>query len=240
MTWTIGTHGSTYGGNPVSCAAALATIDVIQQEHLMENADKVGDVMLNGLRDMAERHDSIREVRGLALMIGVEFADHDFAAEIEHRAFGEGLAGPGVRRRRGPHGAAARVPRGPGAHRARALRGGGRRRRERRLVGVRHDAVRRHARRSIATTRSCSPTSGARRSAIGWTRSTRRTPIVKPAAGPGWTMLFQSVPEDKAVKNRLHLDVRPSGVDGRRGRAAGAARRDRRSPGSTRAAASGP
>ena len=53
MTWTAGTHGSTYGGNPVSCAAALATIDVIQQEHLLENADKVGDVMLNGLRDMA-------------------------------------------------------------------------------------------------------------------------------------------------------------------------------------------
>ena len=79
MTWTIGTHGSTYGGNPVSCAAALATLDVIQREHLLENADKVGDVMLNGLRDMAERHDSIREVRGLALMIGVEFPDHDFA-----------------------------------------------------------------------------------------------------------------------------------------------------------------
>ncbi len=91
MTWTVGTHGSTYGGNPVSCAAALATIDVIQREHLLENADKVGDVMLNGLRDMAERHDSIREVRGLALMIGVEFPDHDFAAEIEHRAFAKGL-----------------------------------------------------------------------------------------------------------------------------------------------------
>jgi 4-aminobutyrate aminotransferase len=91
MTWTIGTHGSTYGGNPVSCAAALATLDVIQQEHLLENADKVGDVMLNGLRDMAERHESIREVRGLALMIGIEFPDHDHAAEIEHRAFSKGL-----------------------------------------------------------------------------------------------------------------------------------------------------
>ena len=46
MTWTIGTHGSTYGGNAVSCAAALATIDVIRDEHLMENASKVGDVLL--------------------------------------------------------------------------------------------------------------------------------------------------------------------------------------------------
>ena len=57
----------------------------------MENADKVGDVLLNGLRDMAERHDSIREVRGLALMIGVEFPDHDFAAAVEQRAFAKGL-----------------------------------------------------------------------------------------------------------------------------------------------------
>jgi 4-aminobutyrate aminotransferase len=47
--------------------------------------------MLNGLRDMAERHDSIREVRGLALMIGVEFPDHGFAAEVEHGVFEKGL-----------------------------------------------------------------------------------------------------------------------------------------------------
>lgn len=91
MTWTVGTHGSTYGGNAVSCAAALATLDVIQQEHLLENADKVGGVMLNGLRDLQERHRSIREVRGLALMIGIEFPDHDFAADVEHRSFQKGL-----------------------------------------------------------------------------------------------------------------------------------------------------
>jgi 4-aminobutyrate aminotransferase len=91
MTWTIGTHGSTYGGNPVSCAAALATLDVIRQEHLLENADKVGGVMLNGLRDIQQRHRSIREVRGLGLMIGIELPDHDFAAEVEHRSFQKGL-----------------------------------------------------------------------------------------------------------------------------------------------------
>jgi 4-aminobutyrate aminotransferase len=91
MTWTAGTHGSTYGGNPVSCAAALATLDVIAQEHLLENAAKVGDVLLHGLRDMQERHESIREVRGLALMIGVEFPDHDVAARIERRSFEKGL-----------------------------------------------------------------------------------------------------------------------------------------------------
>jgi 4-aminobutyrate aminotransferase-like enzyme len=47
--------------------------------------------MMNGLRDLQERHRSIREVRGLALMIGIEFPDHDFAAAVEHRAFEQGL-----------------------------------------------------------------------------------------------------------------------------------------------------
>lgn len=91
MTWTAGTHGSTYGGNPVSCAAALATIEVIQSEHLLENADKVGTVMLEGLRDIQSRHDCIREVRGMALMIGIEFPDHAFAMAVEQRSFQKGL-----------------------------------------------------------------------------------------------------------------------------------------------------
>jgi 4-aminobutyrate aminotransferase len=91
MTWTIGTHGSTYGGNAVSCAAALATIDVIRDEHLMENASKVGDVLLNGLRDLQERNDRIREVRGLALMIGVELPDHHAMIAVEQAAFRRGL-----------------------------------------------------------------------------------------------------------------------------------------------------
>ncbi len=91
MTWTVGTHGSTYGGNPVSCAAALATMDVIAQEHLVENADKVGHVLLEGLRDIQARHELIREVRGLALMIGVELTDHATAAAVEQRSFDKGL-----------------------------------------------------------------------------------------------------------------------------------------------------
>ena len=91
MTWTVGTHGSTYGGNAVSCAAALATIDVIQEEQLLENAAKVGDQLLHGLRDIQSRHDAIREVRGLGLMIGVEFPDHATAAAVERAAFERGL-----------------------------------------------------------------------------------------------------------------------------------------------------
>jgi 4-aminobutyrate aminotransferase len=91
MTWTAGTHGSTYGGNPVSCAAALATIEVIREEHLLENADKVGTVLLEGLRDIQARRASVREVRGLALMIGIELTDHDVSVAVEHRAFERGL-----------------------------------------------------------------------------------------------------------------------------------------------------
>jgi 4-aminobutyrate aminotransferase len=91
MTWTMGTHGSTYGGNAVACAAALATIDVIQEENLLENADKVGNVIFEGLRDIQTRHRSIREVRGLALMIGIELPDHDFAAAVEQASFAKGL-----------------------------------------------------------------------------------------------------------------------------------------------------
>lgn len=91
MTWSKGTHGSTYGGNPLSCAAALATLDVIRDEHLLENADKVGTVMLQGLRDLQARRPEIREVRGLALMIGVELPDHDASAAVERRAFEKGM-----------------------------------------------------------------------------------------------------------------------------------------------------
>jgi 4-aminobutyrate aminotransferase len=91
MTWTAGTHGSTYGGNPLACAAAIATLDVIRDEELLENAAKVGDLLRNGLRDVQSRHDAIREVRGLGLMIGIELSDHDTAAAVERAAFERGL-----------------------------------------------------------------------------------------------------------------------------------------------------
>ncbi len=88
--WEVGAHGSTYGGSPTSCAAALASIDLIENG-LMQNAEKVGNVMLNGLRDIQTRHDVIREVRGLGLMIGIEFPDHDTADAVEKAAFRRGL-----------------------------------------------------------------------------------------------------------------------------------------------------
>jgi len=72
MDWPPGTHGSTFGGNPVACAAAMATIDVIEQEKLMENAVMVGDRLAANLRELAEESRLIGDVRGLGLMIGVE------------------------------------------------------------------------------------------------------------------------------------------------------------------------
>jgi 4-aminobutyrate aminotransferase len=90
MTWEVGAHGSTYGGNPLSCAAALATLELIEGG-LMDNARDVGAVFLDGLAQIRSRHDSIREVRGLGLMIGVEFDHHDTMAAVELAAFRRGL-----------------------------------------------------------------------------------------------------------------------------------------------------
>ncbi|HYY08836.1 MAG TPA: aminotransferase class III-fold pyridoxal phosphate-dependent enzyme, partial [Actinomycetota bacterium] len=91
MTWTKGTHGSTYGGNPLSCAAAIATLDVIRDEGLLERAAKVGDLLSNGLRDLQTRQTAIDDVRGLGLMIGVDLPDHDTAAAAERAAFDRGV-----------------------------------------------------------------------------------------------------------------------------------------------------
>ena len=87
MRWELGSHGSTYGGSPLSCAAAHATFDVIEDEGLLENATKVGDVLLAGLRDIQGRHPILREVRGRALWIGLGFEDHDAAARVELEAY---------------------------------------------------------------------------------------------------------------------------------------------------------
>ena len=68
-----GTHGGTYGGNVVSCAAANATLDVIEDEGLVQNARERGTQFLAGLRTLQARHRSIGDVRGLGLMLALEF-----------------------------------------------------------------------------------------------------------------------------------------------------------------------
>ena len=60
-----GAHGGTYGGNVVACAAAIATLDVIEDENLVANARERGAQLLTGLRPLAARHPSIGDVRGL-------------------------------------------------------------------------------------------------------------------------------------------------------------------------------
>ena len=71
MTWPPGSHASTFGGNPLACAAALATITLLRQT-LMANAETVGNHLQNGLRALMDRHPLIGDVRGRGLMIGVE------------------------------------------------------------------------------------------------------------------------------------------------------------------------
>jgi 4-aminobutyrate aminotransferase len=72
MTWPKGSHGNTYGGNPIACAAALATIDLIENGY-MQNAAEVGSYTLQKLNNIQARHPSIGQVRGIGLMIGIEF-----------------------------------------------------------------------------------------------------------------------------------------------------------------------
>ena len=71
MTWPPGAHASTFGGNPVSCAAALATITLLK-ERLVANAADVGAHLMAGLKELAGKHPLIGDVRGRGLMIGVE------------------------------------------------------------------------------------------------------------------------------------------------------------------------
>ena len=71
MKWNDGGHGSTFGGNPVSCAAALATLRLIENG-LMKNAARSGERLMKGLRGLQKKHSRIGDVRGLGLMVGIE------------------------------------------------------------------------------------------------------------------------------------------------------------------------
>jgi 4-aminobutyrate aminotransferase len=72
MDWIPGSHASTFGGNPVCIAAALATLDVIEKEHLIENSAQVGAHMLKRMADWPSKLKLVGDVRGRGLMIGVE------------------------------------------------------------------------------------------------------------------------------------------------------------------------
>ena len=95
MTWGRGTHGSTYGGNPVCCAAANATLDIIGSS--LPHIRKVGTYFIDELKKMQKKHTVIGDVRGVGLMIGAEFIlkdgspATDYVGKLEQLAFRKGL-----------------------------------------------------------------------------------------------------------------------------------------------------
>ena len=91
MRWKPGSHGSTFGGNPVAAAAAIATLEVIRDEKLMENALARGKEAVDGLRAALKGSSIVTDIRGIGLMIGVDFTDADTAADVEVEAFKRGL-----------------------------------------------------------------------------------------------------------------------------------------------------
>ena len=98
MDWPMGAHGNTFGGNPVSCSAGLATLELIEGG-FKENAAEVGEYTLDALSEIMTRHTSIGQVRGKGLMIGIEFVKDreskipapDLRDRIVDKAFYNGL-----------------------------------------------------------------------------------------------------------------------------------------------------
>lgn len=83
-----GDHGSTFGGNPLACAAANAVFKIFEEEKLVENSARVGAYLKEKLEALAKKCDAIKEVRGMGLMIGVELTAGN-AADIKHKLFDE-------------------------------------------------------------------------------------------------------------------------------------------------------
>jgi 4-aminobutyrate aminotransferase len=71
MNWHVGAHASTFGGNPVAIAAALKTLEILENG-VMSNAQELGQYIMTRLSEMKDRHNAIADVRGLGLMIGIE------------------------------------------------------------------------------------------------------------------------------------------------------------------------
>jgi 4-aminobutyrate aminotransferase len=90
MDWPPGSHASTFGGNPVACRAALATMDLLDREYTA-NAAARGDQLRAGLRGLAARHDLLGEVRGLGLMTAADVATPAAREEVIQAAFRRGL-----------------------------------------------------------------------------------------------------------------------------------------------------
>ncbi|MGH9138101.1 MAG: aminotransferase class III-fold pyridoxal phosphate-dependent enzyme [Acidimicrobiales bacterium] len=90
MDWEPGGHGSTFGGNPVSCAAANATLELVENG-LADNAAKVGSHLISALTELSAGLPFIEQVRGRGLMIGIDTPDHDAAEALQEACFRRGL-----------------------------------------------------------------------------------------------------------------------------------------------------
>jgi 4-aminobutyrate aminotransferase len=90
MKWDRGAHGTTFGGNPVSCRAALETLALLE-EGLIDNAIEMGNYLLERLGTLKDQFSALIDVRGLGLMIGLEFQDGDQAQAVADGCFHRGL-----------------------------------------------------------------------------------------------------------------------------------------------------
>ena len=100
MDWDAGSHASTFGGNPLACAAAMSVLDVIKEEKLLENAEKQGNYIMKWLQSIKEENEIVGDIRGKGLMIGVEFVEDkqtkkggaDQAKEVMLKCWRRGIA----------------------------------------------------------------------------------------------------------------------------------------------------
>jgi 4-aminobutyrate aminotransferase len=89
--WKPGAHGGTFGGNPLACAAALETFNVIEDEHLLDNCKKMGAYFKEQLNALKDKYEVITDVRGLGLMIGMQLSDPNKVAAVRKKALEKGV-----------------------------------------------------------------------------------------------------------------------------------------------------
>lgn len=87
----VGDHGSTFGGNPLCCAAANTVLEVIEEDNLLDNVNQVSEYLFTKLGALMQKYPKIKDVRGMGLLIGIEFDEIISAAEMKHSLFDAGF-----------------------------------------------------------------------------------------------------------------------------------------------------